>query len=224
MWNGLLVGLRNARKGQLRAGDAETRARLEAAGPLLRVLALIDEVAEPETADAIGSLAAFLRIPVDRRARLGLALALPISLRNRVAHDAPDDPAWWLAAATALARSWHSMPQADSTSSPTTRRICRHPGFSPRRAARSGRSTALKGKRPLRCFQGRRVEAIPGRFAEVLLGFQRLLGKADSQVQDVRRLLARLGPRRSGGSCWATTWSAGRSAQGASRPSIWAGN
>jgi WD40 repeat protein/serine/threonine protein kinase/tetratricopeptide (TPR) repeat protein len=194
MWNGLLVGLRNARKGLLRTGDAETRSKLEPAGPLLQVLTLIDEVADPATVGAIGPLAAFVRIPVDRRPRVGLALTLPISLRNRVAHDAPDDPAWWSAAADALrpllalhaGGRFHILPD-EPADLPAPWLIVEDGG-------EVWSFNGIEREAALYASRSGAVRADPDRLPEVVLAFQRLLGKADSQVQDVRRLLARVAP------------------------------
>jgi hypothetical protein len=102
-WNGLIAALRNARKSVLRGGGTREREKLEGARTLGDVLARLDEPLGAELVEALGPLSELTRSPLPKNARRGAALALPIALRNIVAHDAPVDPGWWRRAADATA-------------------------------------------------------------------------------------------------------------------------
>ena len=101
-WNGLLAALRSARKTCLRSGDQATRARLESAGRLNEILEKLDRAVPNEVLAAIGPLIELTGSEVRGRFKVVAALTIPISLRNRIAHNSPTDPAWWESAGAAL--------------------------------------------------------------------------------------------------------------------------
>jgi WD40 repeat protein/serine/threonine protein kinase/tetratricopeptide (TPR) repeat protein len=193
MWNGLLAALRNARKAVLRAGGAEARTKVEAAATLNAVLTLLDEAADPEMARAIRPLGELLRVPIGDRPRLGVVLTLPITLRNRVAHDAPTEPDWWRRAAEAL-RPLLEIHAADRLR-PVPRDLPEWPV--PWFLVDGGdlwSFNGLEGDSAVYASRGGATRHVPERLPDVLHAFRGLLGEADVQEQDFRRLLARLAP------------------------------
>ena len=94
-WNGLLTALREARKAVLRSGDPAARERVKQATALNAVLDHLDAEADAALAESLRPLARMVRTTLSRRPRLGGLFALPITLRNDVAHFCPSEPEWW---------------------------------------------------------------------------------------------------------------------------------
>lgn len=191
-WNGLLAGLRRARRAALRSATAEQRQRIDAAHLLASVLEALDRSLAPEVAESLRPLATLTRA-TSRKLRVGDALAMPITLRNRLAHDAPADPAWWSQAAEALRPLVQFLAREDPWA-----RLASEPRPQPWfLAAEDGESWV---------FNGLTHDLVPvyvrhgsSRHAEqtahsVLLALAALLGKADVQERDFRKLLGRLAP------------------------------
>jgi serine/threonine protein kinase len=87
-WNGVVGALRASRRGVLRTGDAESRERVRGATRLSSVLDLWDT---PVPAEVDVSALARLANSRESRPTIGSVLALPITVRNRVAHAPPSD-------------------------------------------------------------------------------------------------------------------------------------
>jgi WD40 repeat protein/serine/threonine protein kinase len=198
-WNGLLQALRAARRAALRAAAPDARERIERAAPLGEALAALEQPVDPALAIALGPLADLVRAPLSGRPRLGAALALPIALRNRIAHDAPQDADFWRDAARALAplierREAGALLPPEAAPSELS---------SPWFLVEGEEVWALNGMAPdfAVTYVSRRGAARhdAARGGEVLLAFQRLLGKAEGRERDLKRLLARLAPEESKG-------------------------
>ncbi len=192
-WNGLLTALRNARKGVLRAAGPAERARLEDARTLARALALLDEAVDPALATALKPLGDLTHTKVGSKVKLGLALTLPIALRNRVAHDSPSESSWWAVAASAL------RPLALLHVEKAPLAIPREgPLPAPWLLEEGGETWAFNGLGQdfsvLYVSAGGVSRATGEQSQAVLLAFEQLLGKADQKERDVRKLLAKLAP------------------------------
>ena len=192
-WNGLLLALRQARKEALRTATPETRARIERAELLSRALALLDETVPAETAKELEPLGELVRVRVGSKLKTSALLGLPISLRNRVAHDSPTEESWWRDAARALRPlvAFHAGKEPCRIADPAT---LGEPWFlavegSPWAFNGLGHDDAAMYVSPTGV-----TRAAPERTQAVLLAFQELLGKADARERDVKRLLARLAP------------------------------
>ena len=192
-WNGLLLALRQARKEALRTAPPETRARIERAELLSRALALLDETVPGETAKELEPLGELVRVRVGSKLKTSALLGLPISLRNRVAHDSPTEESWWRDAARALRPlvAFHAGKEPCRIADPAT---LGEPWFlavegSPWAFNGLGHDDAAMYVSPTGV-----TRAAPERTQAVLLAFQELLGKADARERDVKRLLARLAP------------------------------
>ncbi len=183
-WNGLLAALRKARRTVLAGGSAPDRARVDGARQLARVLGYLDE---PSGVD-LATLAAVLHAEAPRRPRVADALTLPITLRNRIAHDqpAPADP-WWIETARPLREllAW----QDEHT--PTAL-------FGGRPAPWFSESRAFVGLAPdfaVRYAGPAETPVLDSATTPALLAaFKRLLGAAESEERDLKRLLARMAP------------------------------
>ena len=194
-WNGLLAALKNARRAILRTRGPEEREKVERAAVLNQLLALLNERLTPDLTNAIKPLGKITNSTEQiGTAKVGNLLTLPITLRNRVAHDAPGDPAWWDCAAQALLpviefihreKLFHSLRQVSDFPLPwfaqEGEELLSFNGINVDFAAvyisKSGRTSFSQA-----------------RGQEVLLAFQRLLGKQEVQAKDFRKLLGRLAP------------------------------
>ena len=195
-WNGLLGALGKARRRVLRGGTVEERARLEDAPVLLKALALLEGKCPPELVEELSLLAELCRTST-KRLRNARMLGMPITLRNDVAHDAPTDPASWARAAAALRPMliYHARQDplgrivpATDVAEPWLVEIDGAP------AAFNGvthdflASYIVEGAEHATAVQSKRHAQA------VLQALKRLLGKADVQERDFRKLLTRLAP------------------------------
>lgn len=102
MWNGLISSLKNARKEVLRSTEDADRERIESATFLNTVLKQFELRLDSDVTASLKPLAELCRTTLSGKLRLGSLLTMPISLRNRIAHDVPSAPEWWEQAAAAL--------------------------------------------------------------------------------------------------------------------------
>jgi WD40 repeat protein/serine/threonine protein kinase len=194
MWNGLLSALRNARKATLRAGDAGQRGALEQARVLDLVLGMMDRGVDGRLVAGLKALGEMTRTAVGAKLKMGAVLAMPIGLRNRVAHDTPTDAGWWEQAAAAL----RPLMEFHAVEDPMGLKGVAGEWPSPWFLEERGEVLAFNGIE--RDFAVLYVNdagvsrAAPERTQEVLLAFQRLLGKVDEQEKDFKKLLSRLAP------------------------------
>ncbi len=192
-WNGLIVALRSARKSALRSGGPGDRERVDSASTLNACLAATDAPVGPEVASALGPLAELTRSPLPRSPRWGDALGFPIALRNLVAHDAPTADDWWRQAAAALTPLIGALARGEMAVGPGPE------GYpAPWFLVEAGEPHAFNGlSRDMAVAyvskEGRRLYA-DDRAGDILAAFQRLLGRADAQEKDFRRLMASLAP------------------------------
>ncbi len=101
MWNRIIMELRKARKKVLYKADKELRDKLETLTVLNFILEKTSLRIPAEEIESLKPLALFFNQPT-RKATASTPLELGIRLRNRIAHDLPDDPGWWTEAAEAL--------------------------------------------------------------------------------------------------------------------------
>ena len=192
-WNGLVAALRNARKSVLRSGTPADRGLDLGAVVLARLVAAMDEGLPAPWTGRVAALAELTRSQLGSRPRLGAVLALPITLRNRIAHDMPSEASFWESAAAAL----RPLLQLHAEVAP----LAAVRGEAPRIAPwflDAGEPHAFNGVAHdfAIVYVSRRgasvtsMEAAPA----ILQAFARLLGKADVQERDLRKLLARLAP------------------------------
>ena len=201
MWNGLLAALRNARKAVLRSGSAEERGRLEEAGILDKVLGLADRPVDPSVVASLKPLAELTRTAAGSKLKLGALLAMPIGLRNRIAHDTPTDPAWWMQAAAAL-RPLVEFHSAAGALAGGLSAQDEHPPVAAPAAPwffiDGDQTLAFNGIEHdfavLYVNDGGVSKAVPERAQEVLLTFAKLLGKAGEQEKEFKTLLSKLAP------------------------------
>jgi WD40 repeat protein/serine/threonine protein kinase len=192
-WNGLLGALRDARRVVLRTAPPPVRDRVLQATTLAAVLELLERPVDAAAVGALGPLRELTRSPLARQPRVGQLLALPIALRNLMVHFAPGGPAWWQLAGSALA------PLVSLRGTPAWQ-----PAWPA--AVRYPEPWFVTAGDGVRTFNGLRDDTVlyaapdgtphdvPAMLGPVLLAFQRLLGKADLQEENVRRLLRRLAP------------------------------
>jgi hypothetical protein len=88
-----MTALRKARQQVKQKGNDDLRARLEKAADLNRELDRLDRPLDPRAARGLKPLALVAGSRPAGKLKMGHALALPITLRNRVAQDLPSDPA-----------------------------------------------------------------------------------------------------------------------------------
>jgi WD40 repeat protein/serine/threonine protein kinase len=194
-WNGLLGALREARKTALRTGTADERERVRQAATLEALLGFLDREADPALKTALTPLAKLAHCPLPRKVQLGTVLALPIALRNLAVHFAPTDAGWWQQAAESL------HPLLEARAAGVLNPALPQPDYCPSpwllRDEASGEVWAFNGLRDdaaLYAAADGRPRAEPEQLRPILLALQRLLGRADLQEENLKRLLARLAP------------------------------
>jgi serine/threonine protein kinase/WD40 repeat protein len=82
---------------------ADARAGLEVSAKTAAILAGAAARLTAIEIDAVRPLAAIAGMPIGDRVVLRDVLGLAAGLRNRIAHDAPNDPSWWAQASAAVA-------------------------------------------------------------------------------------------------------------------------
>lgn len=193
-WNGLISGLSVVRRAILRSGGIEERKKVERATILNQVLALFEQKAEPALVEKLKPLSELTRTRLGKSINFSTVLTMPITLRNRLAHDVPLEVKEWQGPATALKPliELHAalQPLAIIT------RGAQHP--SPWFIVEEGVVWAFNGlekdftvRYVAPGFQTKYVQEVS---RDVLLAFQRLLGKEEVRAKDFRKLLAKLAP------------------------------
>jgi hypothetical protein len=213
MWNGLINGLKKARNSVLRTATDKVREQIESAELLNAVLAQYELRLDGDTATSLKPMAKFTRTSMPKKLRLNVVLTMPISLRNRIAHDAPSAETWWDEAYSAIRPlvDFHaylnplSLILADVQEFPS-------PWFLEMNAESASESQSLEPHSdelnlPVHVFNGvAKDQSViyvsptgestysTKRGRDMLQTFQSLLGKTDSQEDDFRDLLTKLAP------------------------------
>jgi WD40 repeat protein/serine/threonine protein kinase len=196
MWNGLITALSKARKSTLRtAGDAE-RDRIEQAGALQTVLMQFELRLDREVAESLKPLCELTRSVLPKKLRAKSVLTLPITLRNRVAHDAPTAIGWWEDAARAI----RALVEYHAHMSPLALLIDDQQEFSSPWffVGDDGTPWSFNGlandMAVIYVSPDGESRFEPDRTQDAMLAFQLLLGKSEAQETDFRSLLSKLAP------------------------------
>jgi WD40 repeat protein len=100
-WNWIIQELRKARKKVLYKAGKDLRNKFEQLENLNHILETLAQRVPAEALDQLKPLADFFDQPC-KRLTLVAPLEWGIRLRNRIAHDLPDDPGWWAEVARVL--------------------------------------------------------------------------------------------------------------------------
>ncbi len=191
VWNWIIQELRKARKKILYKAEGGLRARFERLENLNHILETLARKIPAEEIDQLKPLAGFFDIPF-KRVTLSAPLEWGIRLRNRIAHDLPDDPNWWAEAARVskpllpwlVEQNW--IPTEISYSSPwfylDQGQVHHFNGLEGKKAIRylpAGEGTPLA-----------KEELLP-EFSQALAS---LLGEKEKQEKNIKRLLDELTP------------------------------
>ncbi len=193
-WNGLLQSMKKARRLATRQATKEERERIESASTLNQVLTRLDATVAPEWIQRLQPLAAFTRGTIRQKTTLSQILALPISIRNRLAHDAPTDPQWFLDAARSLRAVEFLIQETQPFYRPPEDRSYPSPWF----VKKDGNIFAFNGID--RDGTLHYVSEDGSRFDdeththELLQCLQQLMGKTDIQEDNFQKLLGKLAP------------------------------
>ncbi len=192
-WNGLLQAFGRVRKRVRREGTPEERAAFREDGLTGAALTLLGERVDRAVVSELRPLAELVGVSLGKRLTLGRALALPITVRNHLAHGAPEDPDWWTRAEAGLRALaiWYdaARPGADLVAAAA------HP--EPWFIEEDGERWAFNGLARDRSVVyvsagGRSRHVENGR--AVLLAFETLLGRSGAREEDLHRLLETLAP------------------------------
>ncbi len=191
VWNRIIQELRKARKKILYRADKEQRDQFERLGLLNSILEILVQRVPAEETDQLKPLADFFNLPT-KRLTLSAPLEWGIRLRNRIAHDLPDDPAWWAEAAGVLKpllpwlaeQNW--LP--DDVSYP--------PPWFYEDQGRIHHFNGLEGKKAVRYLPvGEGAPLVKEELlTEFSLALTSLLGEKEKQEKNVKRLLEELTP------------------------------
>ncbi len=192
-WSFMLQSIRTARKAQLRTGRVDVRDAIDGATTLRAVFGFLDANATAEQLEAAQPLVEYLGAKT-RLKRTSDVLALPIALRNQVAHSPPVDDVGWLVIHHALRPlvEWHATHRAEML---TETREWPAPWF----LDRDGETWAFNGADKdfavsYASASASKPHPSPERAGMFVQSLQRLLGRTDLQEQTFHRLLAKLAP------------------------------
>lgn len=190
-WNRILQELRKARKGLLYKADSELRGRIEGLTVFNHVLDTLAGRIQKDSLESIKPIAEFLNQPA-KRVTSERVFEWCIRLRNRIAHDTPEDAQWWAASASALGpflewltkQSW--IPEDVSRHTPWFLRVndvCYH-------------YNGIEGKKAVRYVPVE--EGAPllkeERLQEFAMALATLLGAREKEERDIKRLLEEYTP------------------------------
>jgi eukaryotic-like serine/threonine-protein kinase len=191
-WNGLLSGLRDARKHALRTATVTEREKIKKATTLEAILEFLDRETGPEHTTLLRALADVTRTTLPRKSRMATLLTMPITLRNLVTHFAPVDPAWWERAAHALQLLQDA--EALRPPLPTMDRLPEPWFWSPPDSGDVYTFNGLREDAVIYAAPNGEPRDVPAMLRSVLLAFQRLLGKTEQQEGSLKRLLSKTAP------------------------------
>lgn len=198
-WNGLLAALQKAREASLKHATPEARRCIKDARLLAAILDARKARLGSEPVEAVRPLAERCGASLGKRPRVSHALGVPITLRNRIAHDHPAAEAWWEETAAALRRylRWY-LDRPEIEAAPEDHRF---PWFLAEDDERHAYIGLEAGKPEERARYGR---GDASRFstagaAEVRRQFHALLGKEAREAESLRHLFGRLAPEDSKG-------------------------
>ena len=185
-WQNLLLQLRQARREILGDPKAPGHDRLVDEDTLaIRLARLVAALPEPRLA-AFRDLESILGVPKRSRPRCLDETAIIILLRNRIAHDQPEDKAWWAMIAAVTRRLAKSLPDRPIEPLDYPWVIKKHGTVWTFVGLRSGCARYLSDA-------GRSIED-PDGGAKIMEQFRLLLGIEDHTGVLLRRLLSRSPP------------------------------
>ena len=186
-WNGMLHALREA---LACVGTATEAGR--SPGALIAILDWLRTPAEPEAIESLRALAPLLHYSLPARASRWDAISLSVCLRNRIAHDAGGDEAWWGAIAPlvgVLSASFAAAP-------PCLEReglVYPQPWFLERQGIWHAFS-GIRGEFALFSSMGGQSLRVSLTETELIAAFQQVLGQAELLLSSFRELMKRLAP------------------------------
>jgi WD40 repeat protein len=190
-WNGLINAIRNAKRKIVLSGEVYGWKEEESVN-LDEILSFMDRELGPGIADSVKQLAEFLYIKVGKTIRNRDLFSLPISLRNIIAHDHPEEIDWWQNSARLL-RPIVEYHASGATSPKVNMQLSPSPWF----VIERGRAYAFNGIQS--ATRARFVSANGNRLVEdkgheILLAFQHILGRTTIQTSDFKNLLSKCAP------------------------------
>jgi Protein kinase domain len=198
-WSGLLRQLEAARNRIAKRAGQSVAARLSQAGYLQNVMAWLSTRTPPALVQNIRPLAELLGTNCGKELTWHTVLELAITLRNQIAHYSPSDAAWWAAAANGIRPLTEALAVDHGTQQIPEPVPLPSPWFIP-----VGSS--------ILSFGGMRDDFTPvyvglndepfhasSMSQEMMIAFRQLLGAADADEANFRRLLMRLLPEEQNG-------------------------
>jgi serine/threonine protein kinase len=193
-WNGLFAALRNARKTLLRTQGATARQKFEQATQLHTILELLDQKLDDGTLRKLDALIRLTGGSRPSKVRLGFLLSLPISLRNRVAHDLPTDENWWTDAERALRPLIEYHATVTPLASCSTEAEAPAPWFLVKADVLFTFNGLTVDDAVVYVSSSGIAEFSKEQSGALLRSFARLMGKSEAQEADFRSLLGTLAP------------------------------
>jgi serine/threonine protein kinase len=191
VWNWIIQELRKARKKVLYKADKELRDKFELLGNLNHILEILAWRVPPEELDQLKPLAGFFNLPT-KRLTLSAPLEWGIRLRNRIAHDLPDDPDWWAEVARVLKPLLSWLAEQDWIPAKVT---YPSPWFY-QDQGQIHHFNGLEGKRAVRYIPvGEGPTLVKEELlSEFSLALAALLGEKEKQEKNIKRLLEEMTP------------------------------
>lgn len=193
-WNGLIDAIRGARRGILRDGRESDRKLVSDATEIVSILKCLDARLPPEALIELQQVAELSKLNRRDLLSFGQAIALPITIRNRMVHDNPTDPEWWGNAAKLLSSvSKICSENADYVALLSSVDLP-HPWFVQQNGSVGSFNGLEKDLTVIYVTKDGTTFSSSEQSRDVIGVFQRLLGNSDVQETNFRRLLSKLAP------------------------------
>ena len=198
-WSGLIRQLESAPKKVIKDLDPATVARLQEAVHLRSIQEWMESRVEAGRAKQFKPLATLLGMSLAKKLTWHSSLDLCITLRNQIAHYSPSESSWWVKASEGL------RPLVEGLAEQHDARPIRWPTPLPTPWFVADGSTILSfgGMKddftPTYLGLGAEPRHIPRMTREIMVTFRQLLGAAEADEDNFRRLMARLLPEEQRG-------------------------
>jgi serine/threonine protein kinase/WD40 repeat protein len=198
-WSGLLRQLESALKKVAKDQDPVIVAKLKEATHLRSIQEWMESRVEAGRAREFKPLATLLGMSLAKKLTWHSSLDLCITLRNQIAHYSPSEASWWAKASEGL------LPLIEGLAEQHDARPIHWPTPLPTPWFIADGSTVLSfgGMKddftPVYLGLGAEPRHVPKMTREVMVTFRQLLGAADADEENFRRLMARLLPEEQRG-------------------------
>ncbi|HEX2927113.1 MAG TPA: protein kinase [Ruminiclostridium sp.] len=199
-WNGFLLGILKERRNLLNTGTQKQREKVSKAEGLAWIAGRMEEPEAVDDASIIQSLEKLGCIQKSKRTKGSLRtrelLAIPIYLRNRIAHDNIQDSSWWTDAGSILLFLLEWYGNSDLVEYNEEAKLCEPWLYEDSGQLWCYNGISVSGEKSYVRYVSTVGEgkADYDRTASVILAFKRVLGEEEQQENNFKRLMYKMAP------------------------------